>query len=309
MLTETIRKIAASALDEKRVDIILGFGQGTRPFTTKPEIVDTPLAADRLVWNKFCVANLVRHIPKGKQKIGIIANGCTSRSIIVHIAERQIRREDLFIIGVPCQGMVDRRKLKKLIPGNVKLKEFLSDEGIIVLSGPGFNKECPAEDVLRETCIYCRHRNPVIYDFLVSEPVVERKDVLDEPVISLEKKSVQERSEYFRALYSSCTLCLACRNVCPLCYCPSCFADETCSGKKTSCRIDPHLFHLSRAMHVAGRCTECGSCDSACPKGINASILPRKLNKDIRVLYHTEIGLDEKTHLPLSVFNPKDPDI
>ncbi|URW87892.1 4Fe-4S dicluster domain-containing protein [Blautia wexlerae] len=31
------------------------------------------------------------------------------------------------------------------------------------------------------------------------------------------------------------------------------------------------MFHIIRAFHVAGRCTDCGECDRVCPQGIPAS--------------------------------------
>jgi formate dehydrogenase subunit beta len=39
-------------------------------------------------------------------------------------------------------------------------------------------------------------------------------------------------------------------------------------------------FHFLRAYHCAGRCTDCGACERACPVGINMRQFTKKLEKD-----------------------------
>ena len=49
-------------------------------------------------------------------KVAIVAQGCVSRSIVGLIKENQIKREQVYILGVPSPGMVDRRKVEALFP-------------------------------------------------------------------------------------------------------------------------------------------------------------------------------------------------
>jgi ferredoxin len=35
--------------------------------------------------------------------------------------------------------------------------------------------------------------------------------------------------------------------------------------------FEEKMFHMIRAFHVAGRCTDCGECSRVCPQGIPAS--------------------------------------
>jgi len=51
------------------------------------------------------------------------------------------------------------------------------------------------------------------------------------------------------------------------------------------------IFHLTRAIHLAGRCVDCGACTRACPAGVNLSILNRKLAKDVKVYFSLETGM------------------
>ena len=44
--------------------------------------------------------------------IGIAAKGCDLRSIVALVKERQVQRDGLVVVGVPCRGMIDRRKVE-----------------------------------------------------------------------------------------------------------------------------------------------------------------------------------------------------
>ncbi|MEW6326782.1 MAG: 4Fe-4S ferredoxin [Thermodesulfobacteriota bacterium] len=308
MPTEVIRSIAAKALEEKRVDLVIGFTPGAIPLTTQPAFIEESSAAGKLIWNDLCVGNLAKHLLERDKKIGIIANGCTSRNIVVYIVENQIKREDIYIIGVPCQGMLDRHKIKVLL-GKKKIKDIRTESDRVTWSGDGFTREYPRRELLRQSCLYCRHKDPVIYDALAGEPTDADKETDDQDIEALEAQSAEERSKYFRTLFDRCKLCYACRKACPVCYCPTCFVDRTDPKwfDKPPAPGDAFTFHLLRAMHCAGRCTDCGACESACPVGIPITKLTRKLNKDIRTLYNFEAGLSIETPSPLSVYDLEDP--
>ena len=58
--------------------------------------------------------------------------------------------------------------------------------------------------------------------------------------------------------------CYACRNACPLCVCQERCIAETLDPKWLTQRMgipEKFLFHFVHAMHLAGRCTECGECE------------------------------------------------
>ena len=140
MKAKKIQEIARKLLKEKKVDIVIGFEKGSLPLSATPCFIKNPDEADRLIWNSFCGNNLANYLPKRKDKIGIVAKGCDSRSIVVLIQENQIKREQLYIIGVPCDGMTDKN------------------------------------NALHDYCLICEHKNPVIYDVLVGEKVKENKN-------------------------------------------------------------------------------------------------------------------------------------
>jgi len=67
------------------------------------------------------------------------------------------------------------------------------------------------------------------------------------------------------------------------------------------------IFHIVRALHVAGRCVDCGACSRACPMGIDLQALNRKMMKDVREWYGYQAGMDPEAIPPLATFRPDDP--
>jgi formate dehydrogenase subunit beta len=307
---EKIREIAKKALEQGAVDLVIGFKKGTLPMMTEPVMISDPEKADQLYWSSFCSMNVANYLPKREGKIGVIAKGCDSRNIAVHIVENQITRDQLYIIGVPCTGMVDRRKLYSLVDGR-EVREAIESDEEITIKGNGFDKKIKKSEYLQDNCITCMHRNPVIYDEMAGELIQERKDPDPyEDVKEIEAMGADERWAFFSNLIKDCTRCYACRNACPLCYCPTCFVDESDPqwvGKSMD-PTDTMTFHILRAYHCAGRCTDCGACQQACPVDINMRRFTRKLNKDALELYGCEAGLSTEERPPLDTYRPDDYD-
>ncbi|MCP4754289.1 MAG: 4Fe-4S ferredoxin [Proteobacteria bacterium] len=307
---DKIREISENLLKEEKVEMVIGYRKGSLPMMNEPCVVKSPEDVRNLVWDGNCGINLAAYLTDRKEKIGIVAKGCDSRNIVTHIVENKIKRDQLVIIGVPCTGMIDKNKVASAF-GN-EIEEVVQQEnGGVVVKGAGTEKTLEKSAVLRDNCAVCIHRNPVIYDELVADPVEEQKDVdRYADVAEIETMSSDEKWNHFEDLLSTCIRCYACRNACPLCYCPTCFVDE--SGPqwvgKSDDPTDTRTFHFLRAFHCAGRCTDCGACQSACPMGINMRTFTKKLEKDCLELYGWQSGLTTDERPPLDSFKPDDPD-
>ena len=72
--------------------------------------------------------------------------------------------------------------------------------------------------------------------------------------------------------------------------------------------IDTMTFHILRAYHCAGRCTDCGACERVCPVGISVRQFTKKLNKDALDLFSWEAGLSLEQRPPLDVYKVDDYD-
>jgi formate dehydrogenase subunit beta len=118
--TEKIREIARRLLKECKVEMVIGFRAGSMPMMNEPCFIRSPEQADQLVWDSNCGINLANYLTNRKEdKIGIVAKGCDSRNIVTHILENKIKREQLVIIGVPCLGMIDKRKVALETDGEI----------------------------------------------------------------------------------------------------------------------------------------------------------------------------------------------
>jgi len=306
---EKIREISEGLLNECKVEVIIGFRQGTLPMMNEPYFAKSAEDLKNLVWDSNCGINLAIYLTNRTEKIGIIAKGCDSRNIVTHIIENKIKREQLVIIGVPCKGMIDKRKISAMFDGEIL--DVIEDENNITVKGNGFEKLLNKKDVLQQNCALCIHRNPVEYDELVAEPVDEQPDIdRYADVNEIEAMSAEDKTKYFDDLFANCIRCYACRNACPLCYCPTCFVDEARPQwvGKSQDETDIKTFHFLRAYHCAGRCTDCGSCERSCPVGINMRTLTKKLEKDCIDLFQWEAGMSLEVRPPLDTYQPGDPD-
>jgi ferredoxin len=303
-----IKEIAERLLTSGAVEMVIGFRKGTMPMMNEPYFAKTPAQVAAFVWDSHCGINLANYLTDRKEKIGIVAKGCDTRNIVTHIIENKIKREQIVVIGVPCLGMVDKRKIAMKCPGEIT--EVIEDDSGITAVGCGFSQKFARRDVLQHNCSLCTHRNPVIHDELVAPPVEEQTGVdRYADVRAVEAMSPEERAKYFENLLAPCIRCYACRNACPLCYCPTCFVDESRPqwvGKSQDPK-DVATFHFLRAYHCAGRCTDCGACERACPVGINMRQLTKKLEKDCLELFGWESGLSLDVRPPLDVYRPGDP--
>ena len=68
---------------------------------------------------------------------------------------------------------------------------------------------------------------------------------------------------------------------------------------------DNLLFQVTRNIHVAGRCTDCGECQRACPVNIPLRSLSREMYDIVGELFQLKSGMD-KDAPPLMVHYEQD---
>ncbi|SFR06638.1 4Fe-4S dicluster domain-containing protein [Desulfoscipio geothermicus] len=309
-LTAQIKDAAKKLLEEKKVDLVIGFAEGSLPLRGTPFFARTSEEADKLTWSRGCENNLANYLRKREDKVAVVAKGCDVRSIVALIKENQINRDNLYIIGVPCNGMIDRKKVNAMLGGREVLA--MEENGdTVVLKGKDFSETVNITDLLHSSCQDCRYGNPVVYDELMGELLPEKGEDDFADVKEFAAKSAAERRAYLAKEFSKCIRCYACRNACPMCYCEECFVD--CSqpewiGKSAANTEDNILFQVVRVFHSAGRCADCGACERACPMGINLRLLTRKMVNDVKELFNAETGVNMDDKAALATFTANDPE-
>lgn len=129
-----------------------------------------------------------------------------------------------------------------------------------------------------------------------------------ERISSLEAMSVGERWVFWNKEFEKCIKCYACRAACPMCYCHRCTTDVNQPQwiPVASHELGNLDYHLMRAMHLAGRCVNCGECANACPMDIPLNLLTYQLINPIKADFGATAGMKANAVYALSTFKPDD---
>ena len=355
IMAQEMRAIAKSMFDEKGITALVGFAAGCGAAWGRPAVIRSAAEAERLVWDATCGNNLAVYLPgliqsearaKGAQRagagagsvgaprageqaaataparrVGFIVKGCDMRAVTALIKERQAAREELVLIGMPCRGMLDRKKVEAALSAAAQAPALAAaplitaitdgEAEITVTTADGAARTLAREPLIRDACAGCMFPAPENTDAAVSGPAraPAGADEADRRVREFAALQAAERWARFQQEMSRCIRCYACRQACPMCYCRECFAETNNPAwiGATADTEDVSIFHLGRILHQAGRCVECGACADACPMGIDLGTFTRKIAADARELFGFTADFSPDSIPPLCGFAEGDP--
>ena len=319
--TADIRAAARKLFEERKLDVLVGFEKGSEGYRCRPAFVSSAAETEKLSWDWTCSHNLGVYLPglfqrppqrKGVPvvlpKVGFVVKGCDLRSLVALVKEKQAPRENLALIGVPCRGMIDEKKLAAAVGAEEVVSLADGDEKVEVSLAGGRTVSLDREALVQDACLACQNPLPEGVDILLegeARPVGDNGDGLVKAFAAL---AASERWQRFQEEISRCIRCYACRQACPTCYCKECFAEMNSPawiGVSTEL-TDASIFHLIRIFHQAGRCVECDACVRACPMGIDLRTFTKKIAADVRELFGFTPGFDLETPPPLVTFREDD---
>ena len=276
---------AKSLLSSGTVSRVIGWKKGLFGYDVTPGVFSDAAELDSsFVYNEFCGANLSKYLIAQSRKEGKILaflKPCDTYSFNQLVKEHRINRDNVYVVGIPCHDFKD-------VPEGGSLEDARPEE----------------------RCGVCKSTKHVAFDELIGEDGEVKDRGRFDKVAELEVMTAEQRYEFWRGELSRCIRCNACRNVCPACSCELCVFDNPDSGisqKAAADSFEENMFHIIRAFHVAGRCTDCGECSRVCPQQIPLHLLNRKFIKDINEIYGTfQAGEDTETKAPLNIFSTDD---
>ena len=303
---------AKELLADGTVARVLGWKAGEMSYDVQPSYFETAQSLDEFVYNGFCGANLSKYMIEASKMEGktlICLKPCDTYSFNQLLKEHRIDREKAYIIGVGCKGKLDIEKIRAQgIKGirSIEGAELTDAADTLTIQTIYGEKTCAYSDGMLERCHVCKGKEHQIYDELIGESKDTKDGDRFAEVERIEKMSPEEKFAFFQKELSKCIRCNACRNVCPACRCRKCVFDSTkfdSSQKANADSFEEKMFHIIRAFHVAGRCTDCGECSRVCPQGIPLHLFNRKFIKDINEFYgEYQAGEDIEADVPLTSF-------
>ncbi len=199
-------------------------------------------------------------------------NPNAARYPILKLLLSEARRNPDKTYGVLVRGC-EERGLQELFKWN----QFDRDKVVV------FGQAC--SDELAAYC-ECWKPYPDKLDYgTPASPVAESAKVK-----SLKNMAAEERLNWWLGHLNRCIRCYGCRDVCPVCFCTECSLEhlELIPGEK----LPPDTsFHLVRAVHMGGRCVDCGLCEEVCPAHIPLRSLYKEVNQLVEEIFGYKPGL------------------
>ena len=299
-----------TALRDDKLELVLGWQRGYDPLSTTMLRMKTSEDVDKLVWGPLNVQNLATFLPEYKgRKIGVVVKGCDSKAVVELLQENLIKREDVVIFGMGCNGTVNVRHIRDIVGEDAVITEVTGKGGDVhVTTRDGKAHKLPILEIAQDKCRTCNLPSAEFYDHFAGKPTLIPEGAQAEPeaIMSLlEAMPLEQRLGFWKGHMERCIRCYACRNACPMCVCRDyCVADSR----------DPHwmtqddtstqklFFQLIHAMHLSGRCVACGECGRACPVGIPIYALKVQVNRIVNRLFDYEAGRNVTATPPLLGF-------
>jgi formate dehydrogenase (coenzyme F420) beta subunit len=271
-ITTLLREQALKLLRDGRVSIVLGYTSGWNPSVATPTFVTDIARVPTLILSPACTHNLARYLV-----------GCEG------LLTSRFRPQD----QRPKVAIVARPATLRAIAGLIREHQLVREDLVVLGVTDGTLAGVEPDIVLGEI-----------------PDSVARRQAIEARIAELEQLPPAERWQWWHHEFAKCTRCYACRQVCPFCYCEQCIADQNQPQwiERSSSPWNNRVWNMVRALHLVGRCVDCGECERVCPAGIPLSLLNTKMALKAEAAFGFVAGTSTEGPSVLFGFERNDPD-
>lgn len=258
-------------LQDKTVDVVIGYSQGWDEGVVTPCFVTDESQMGKLIFNEHCSHNLAKYLVGQEGYL-------TSR----------FRPENEKPRVALVAGPATLRTVVVLIQEHQFKREDVVILGIVDGTPAGIEPDIQVGQIGED---------------------IEGQEKVRAEIDRLKKLSFPERWDWWEQEFSKCIRCYACRQVCPLCYCEQCIADENQPQwiERSPSTQNNRTWNIIRAFHLIGRCTDCGECDRVCPVRIPLGTLNSEMAAEVKESFDYVVGLNADMPPVLVSFQVDDP--
>ncbi len=271
---DALRQKARALLEAGTVKVVIGYAGGSDPQRARAVFVSSAAQADQLIWNESCRQNLAVYLSKPEVKAlgkpALVARPATLRALLQLAVESQLTDGAVLALAVGDGAA-----------------------GQAVGAGAGEVVDLPSFVAIEE--------------HLAKQPRGQSAEQQQESA-RLAALPLEERWAFWAAELGRCIKCYACRAACPLCYCDRCIVEVNQPQwiPVASDALGNLEWNIVRAMHLAGRCVDCGSCADACPESIRIDLLNGVLAQEAMASFGAEPGYSTRKDYALAAYKPDD---
>ncbi len=168
--SKQIQEIASKLFTEDKIDYFVGYRQNSFDDTQVPFLITDPAEIPKLVFTSNSVFNLANYLKPDhtkRKRVGLVVKGCDSRALNMLLTESQVKRENIYIIGICCEGVLNEKGEKA------------------------------------QNCVECVMTDPVVYDEMLGTPSGKKEYTINVDIKELAEKSLAERADYFEDIFQT----------------------------------------------------------------------------------------------------------
>lgn len=305
---QLVRTIVKGMLRSGLVEEVVAFVQGLDEYDVVPAFISNEQDTEKIITtshNPASLARVILDLADKDRKIGVVTRSCDARAIIELAKRNQVHLDNVYTIGLKCHGVtrindseINANCLRCQYPTATMADISCHDDSDKIFITVNTEK---GQEIAEATNVP------------TGEMVTEPQEAEDRAIRqqqqdfgALQEMSLEERLDYWFQQFDKCIKCYGCRNSCPLCYCEDCYLNAGRGLVEAGGYPPEKIFHLTRLIHVADSCLNCGQCQAACPMNIPIATLYHMLNRELSAIFNYNSGFDITMMPPLGTITDDD---